>query len=315
MFGILLPNAGASVMWQLKQKEKLSLVLYVAIYVCAATLVFGCSNAKSSFDVNRNNIDQVPTLMENPDSPIPDSEDPSSDKPVIVDLGGIDNVAGAGDDDTNDLPPPPPPAEEPKKEEPIKPTPPVRPTPQPKPEPKPQPKPVPAPKPVVDPKPAPVKPGASAEASRFIKVAFWVVQNEARKIGTPCNFYVSRVLELSGYSDDGFLANDFDIYARKHFSSYKDERFVTHNLESERLRLKRYIWSYPARTPFILQWERPRPKPGHIAIVERIGDQLVVYQASLNRHIARREQTSIDRLLSTSRGANLTVYSEFVAGN
>ena len=151
------------------------------------------------------------------------------------------------------------------------------------------------------------------EASLFVKKAFWVVQNEARKIGTPCNFYVSRVLELSGYSDKSFLANDFDIYAQNHFSTYKNEIFNTANLESERLRLQRHIWSYPQRTPFIFQWERAKPKPGHIAIVERIGDQLVVYQASLNRHIARREQTSIDRLLNHTRSARMTVYSEFEA--
>lgn len=124
---------------------------------------------------------------------------------------------------------------------------------------------------------------------------------------------IGLVLELSGYSDDGFLANDFDIYAKNHFSSYKNEQFNTTNIESERARLKRHIWSYPARTPFIFQWERAKPKPGHIAIVERIGDQLVVYQASLNRHIARREQTSIDRLLSHARSARMTVYSEFIA--
>lgn len=262
IFGNLPADAGALVMWAQKQNTKSNLTrgLYLTIQLLVAAVAFGCSGHKSFYDVNRDKIDEVPTVLENPENPILDIEEPNK---------------------------------EPKK---------------PKPESS-------ADRPTTPPKPAPspLKPESTTEASRFIKVSFWVVQNEARKIGTPCNFYVSRVLELSGYSDDGFLANDFDLYARKHFSSYKDERFVTQNLESERRRLKRYIWSYPARTPFILQWERPRPKPGHIAIVERIGDQLVVYQASLNRHIARREQTSIDILLSPTRGANLTVYSEFVA--
>lgn len=279
-------------MWGLKQKSKLSIVVYLTIHVLAATLVFGCENRKSFYDVNKNNIDQAPLRMENPEDPVPDMKD----EPIVVDL----DKTSTSDDDSNELPPVPPavePAQEqPKKSEPIvqqKPRVPEQPVPQPTPK-------------------APSAP-VVGEASRFIKVAYWVVQNEAKKIGTPCNFYVSRVLELSGYSDDGFLANDFDIYARKHFSTYKDEKFVASNLQSERLRLKRYLWSYPSRTPFIIQWERPAPKPGHIAIVERIGDQLVIYQASLNRHIARREQTTIDRLLSESRAPRMTVYSEFVA--
>lgn len=305
----------------LKQKSKLSFALYISIHVLAATLVFGCHNNKSFYDVNRNNIDKVPLLMEDPDSPLAD--DPVDQTPVIVELKEEHNAQEIAPeeaelaDDTNELPPAPAVQEEEQDDEPVVviPKPPKKPiTPVPA-RPKPTPQPV-APTPVEPKKPStPAAPAASVtkQASKFIQVAFWVVQNEARKIGTPCNFYVSRVLELSGYSDDNFLANDFDLYAKKHFSTYKDERFVTASLEAERARLKRYLWSYPERTPFILQWERPKPKPGHIAIVERIGDQLVVYQASLNRHIARREQTTIDRLLSTSRGANLTVYSEFVA--
>lgn len=275
-------------MWGLKQKPRLSIVVYLTIHVLAATLVFGCENRKSFYDVNGKNIDQAPLRMENPDAPSPDMEDEA----IVVDL---DQQTSTRDnsrqkDDTNILPSAPPVTEpalvkqQPKKTEPV----------------------------VQKPK-TPSTPAAGSEASRFIKVAFWVVQNEAKKIGTPCNFYVSRVLELSGFSDDGFLANDFDIYARKNFSSYKEEKFAIINVTSERMRLKRYLWSYPSRTPFIIQWERAAPKPGHIAIVERIGEQLVIYQASLNRHIARREQTTIDRLLSTSRGARMTVYSEFVA--
>lgn len=297
-------------MWGLKPKSNLSIVVYLTIHVLAATLVFGCQNRKSFYDVNRNNIDQVPLMMENPEDPIMDL----GDEPIVVDLDQPPAEQPAADrpetqaDDTNQILPAPPVAE-PVKEQPTKPVVVPRPkTPAPQPKPVQQPKPT-APKPSVKEKPA----STSGEASRFIKVAFWVVQNEAKKIGTPCNFYVSRVLELSGYSDDGFLANDFDIYAKKHFSSYQAEKFTTSNLASERMRLKRHLWSYPARTPFIIQWERPAPKPGHIAIVERIGDQLVVYQASLNRHIARREQTSIDRLLSTSRASRMTVYSEFIA--
>ncbi|WP_409477761.1 hypothetical protein [Pseudobdellovibrio sp. HCB154] len=291
-------------MWGIKQKSKLSIVVYLTIHVLAATLVFGCENRKSFYDVNGKNIDQAPMRMENPEDPIPDMME--QEEPIVVDL----DQQASPDDDTNLIPPAPPAAEpvkeQPKKTEPVvqqKPRTPERPA-------KEQPK---TEEPKAKSEPSVTKPTSVGEASRFIKVAYWVVQNEAKKIGTPCNFYVSRVLELTGYSDDGFLANDFDIYAKKHFSSYKDEKFVTTNLQAERLRLKRHLWSYPSRTPFILQWERQAPKPGHIAIVERIGDQLVIYQASLNRHIARREQTTIDRLLSASRAPRMTVYSEYVA--
>lgn len=313
-------------MWGIKQKSKLSLAVYLAIHVLAATLVFGCENRKSFYDVNKNNIDQVPIRMENPDDPIADM--PEDEDKVVVNLDGQENPPAppmevVDEDEDNIIAPAPEEAEKPsrpskpmpaptKPSQPAKPSTPAKPAPTKPAQPTPtKPEPV-KPKPVA---PAPAKPTApvSGDASKFIKVAFWVVQNEAKKIGTPCNFYVSRVLELNGYSDDGFLANDFDIYARNHFSSYKDEKFSTVNQDSERLRLKRYIWSYPARTPFIFQWERQAPKPGHIAIVERVGDQLIIYQASLNKHIARREQTTIDRLLSASRAPRMTVYSEFVA--
>lgn len=264
-------------MFTLKRRSNFTVVVYLAVHILAATLVFSCENRKSFYDNNRNDINLVPIQMENPENPIPDEAINEVDDAIIVDL----------DKPTEPVTP---------EEEPEIPVPqPVKPV-----------KPTPAPK--------PTQAGTSStDPSLFIKAAFWVVQNEARKIGTPCNFYVSRVLVLTGYSKDSFLANDFDIYARKHFSSYKNEIFNTNNLESERARLRRHIWSYPARTPFIIQWERSAPQPGHIAIVERIGDQLVVYQASLNRHIARREQTTIDRLLSHARKARMTVYSEFIA--
>ena len=48
-------------------------------------------------------------------------------------------------------------------------------------------------------------------------------------------------------------------------------------LASEQARLKQHIWSYPERTPFILQWERTGPH-GHVAIVERIGESLFIFQ-------------------------------------
>lgn len=290
-------------MFTLKRRSNLTVVIYLAVHILAATLVFGCENRKSFYDNNRNDINLVPIQMENPEEPIPDEaiDQVDNDDKIIIDL---DKPKTPRKSRAGELPPPPtepqlvaPALPVPAEEEPV-----VNEIPD-------------VPEPIVVKKPDPKSPttAGAGEASRFIKAAFWVVQNEARKIGTPCNFYVSRVLVLTGFSKDSFLANDFDIYARKHFSSYKNEIFNTSNLESERARLKRHIWSYPQRTPFIIQWERSAPQPGHIAIVERIGDQLVVYQASLNRHIARREQTTIDRLLSHARKARMTVYSEFVA--
>lgn len=308
-------------MWTLKRKSNLTVVVYLAVHILAATLVFGCENRKSFYDNNRSDINLVPVQMENPDDPIPDEAiDQIDEDPIIVDLDKPEKQPRRSRE--GELPPPPtePVAPAPVVEQPVvNDIPDVPEPPKPvvvKPTPKPPTKPTPAPAPTTTPsKPDSKNPVAAGinEASLFIKAAFWVVQNEARKIGTPCNFYVSRVLVLTGFSKDSFRANDFDLYARKNFSSYKNEIFNTTNLESERARLKRHIWSYPQRTPFIIQWERSAPQPGHIAIVERIGDQLVVYQASLNRHIARREQTTIDRLLSHARKARMTVYSEFVA--
>jgi len=139
----------------------------------------------------------------------------------------------------------------------------------------------------------------------------WVIKNESRKVGTACNFYVSRVLEIAGYSVDSFTANDFDIYARRNFSSVEGLSFDTNNVTPERQRLRRYIWSYAERTPFILNWERTGGKHGHIAILERIGDQLVIFQASMNQHLPLRQQTTIENILSYSKKAKLTVYSNF----
>ena len=290
----------------IKRKSNVTLVVYLAVHILAATLVFGCENRKSFYDNNRNDINLVPIQMENPEDPIADDIDAVNEDVVVIDL---DKPTKARKARVGETPPPPtnpvqttdpePVIASPNELDPVLPPPPVvtKPT-----------------TPVKPSAPKPTAPSTSGitEASKFIKTAFWVVQNEARKIGTPCNFYLSRVLELAGYSDKSFLANDFDVYARNHFSSYKTEVFSSANMNSERLRLKQHIWSYPARTPFIFQWERAKPEPGHVAIVERIGDQLVVYQASLNNHIARREQTTIDRLMSRTRKARMTVYSEFL---
>lgn len=154
-----------------------------------------------------------------------------------------------------------------------------------------------------------VRPGLP-RASNFIISAEWVMINEGKKIGTPCNFYLSRVLVVSGYSKDKFLATDFDIYAKKNLKNFEVSHFINDGKGSELARLKRHLWSFPERTPFIMQWSRSGTM-GHVAIVERIGNMLIIYQASLNRHSARKDYTSINRLLSGEMRRTLSVYSGF----
>lgn len=148
------------------------------------------------------------------------------------------------------------------------------------------------------------------QASKFIINAEWVMINEGKKIGTPCNFYLGRVLTLSGYSSDKFVATDFDIYAKKNLKYATVVNFVNDANGSEQARLKQHLWSYPQRTPFIMQWSRSGVM-GHVAIVERIGQLLIIYQASLNKYSARKDYTTVSRLLSGEMRRTLSVYSGF----
>lgn len=145
--------------------------------------------------------------------------------------------------------------------------------------------------------------------SRLMYYAQKIMETEGRKLGTACNFYVHRVLQAAGFVHDVYKANDFHLYPPKHFADYRDEKFVrSSSVDSEAARLRRYLWSYPERTPFIMNWRRPSAH-GHIALVERIGEQLVIYQASLGSKLPRKDQTSVELLLKGNR-KNLTVYSE-----
>jgi hypothetical protein len=154
------------------------------------------------------------------------------------------------------------------------------------------------------------QPETKKQASKFIQTAYNVMVKEGKSIGTACNLYLQRVLISSGFQKGDFVANDFDIYAKKYFKSYKSEDFKIDSTRSDKIDLKKYLWSYNDRTPFILQWTRPG-NYGHVAIMERIGENLIIYQASINNHTARREQTTINQLLSSKHRASLTVYSEF----
>lgn len=146
--------------------------------------------------------------------------------------------------------------------------------------------------------------------SKFIETTFNVMVKEGKSIGTACNRYLQRVLVRAGFKVGDFVANDFDIYAKTHFKSYKSEDFKIDSTRSDSAELKKYLWSYPERTPFILQWTRPG-KYGHVAIIERTGSQLVIYQASKDNYTAKRDKTTTESLLKSKNRAHLTVYSEF----
>lgn len=164
---------------------------------------------------------------------------------------------------------------------------------------------------IEDDEPAATKPVLRyPKASPFILNAERIMITEGKKIGTPCNRYLMRVLEVSGYAKQSFLANDFDLYAKKHLKDARAIDFVNDGRQAESGRLKRHLWSYPERTPFIMQWSRTGVR-GHVAIVERIKDKLIIYQANLNKHSARKDLTTIDRLLSGYNRRTLSVYSEF----
>lgn len=152
-------------------------------------------------------------------------------------------------------------------------------------------------------KPVETKKAAPITASNFIIAAYNTMVKEGKKIGPACNFYVGRVLEVLGFKKVDFLANDFDVAAKKMFKNYKVFTFT--NVTE----LKRHLWSYRDRTGFILQWERVGA-PGHIAIVERVGETLYIYQASLNKYTARVDKTTLERLLLVNNNKGVRVYSD-----
>lgn len=163
-------------------------------------------------------------------------------------------------------------------------------------------------KPVVvkkeEPKKEEPKKEESKSASNFIIAAYNTMINEGKKIGAACNFYLERVLEVMGFKTVDFLANDFDVAAKKMFKSYKVFTFTS------QAELKRHLWSYRERTGFIFQWERVGAA-GHVAIVERVGETLYIYQASLNKYTARVEKTTLERLLQVNNNKGVRVYSDF----
>ena len=148
------------------------------------------------------------------------------------------------------------------------------------------------------------------QASRFVQNAEFIMLTEGKKIGTPCNRYLQRVMQYSSYPLGSYLANDFDLYAKKNLSYAKVVHFANDRNGSEVARLKRHLWSYPERTPFIMQWSRPG-ETGHLAIVERVSEKLIIYQASLNKYTARKDQTTVSTLLTGYNRRTLSVYADF----
>ncbi len=163
-------------------------------------------------------------------------------------------------------------------------------------------------------KPRVLFPKSPIRMSKLIENAYLVMSSakDIAWIKTACNKYVSLVLARSGYSRDGFLANDFDVYAQKNLKQAKDVLFKGDvALAAEHARLKQHIWSYPDRTPFILQWTRTGPKQhGHIAILERIGDKLFIFQASLGDYDPRMNEIKVTSLLNARGSKHLNVYSD-----
>jgi len=147
------------------------------------------------------------------------------------------------------------------------------------------------------------------DTSGILYYAQKIMETEGRKLGTACNFYVHRVLEAAGFEHHIYKANDFYLYPPKYFAHYKEEKFTRGSSPAAEIeRLRRHLWSYPERTAFLMNWKRSGAH-GHIAFVERVGDKLVIYQASLGTRLPRKDQTTVESLLSMNR-KSLTVYSE-----
>lgn len=146
------------------------------------------------------------------------------------------------------------------------------------------------------------------QASKIITIAQRVIETEAQKLGTACNRFVLRVLSLAGFANVGFLANSFDQYAKKYLKNFSAVEFKADKAGQQKVELQKYIWSYPERTAFVFQWKRSSGH-GHIALIERISDKLVIYQASLSTQIPHKDQTKIEYLLNTGGRSNLIVYT------
>ena len=148
---------------------------------------------------------------------------------------------------------------------------------------------------------------------RMLNNAEYVVKKERNKagIGDACNFFLQRILELSGFSDDGYIANTFDQYAKKHFTGAKTAQFKVEPLRKDAINLEKFLFSYPEGTPFILNWQKAVGH-GHLAIVTRKDNKLIIYEASLGRFKAEKKLTTVRYILSASERYKMTVYVNFM---
>lgn len=154
-------------------------------------------------------------------------------------------------------------------------------------------------------------PEDSSQGQSMVEIGYWVIRNEARKVGAACNFFIQRVFALMGFGKSSWLANDFDSYVQKSFASFKKESFRWDSTGAERARLKRYLWSFPEGEGVILQWKR-KVGPGHVAIIHRVGNEFVLYHASLKKFIPKAQRANLETLLHRPLvGYSLNVFSDF----
>lgn len=148
---------------------------------------------------------------------------------------------------------------------------------------------------------------------RILNNAEYVVTKEKNKrgVGDACNFFLQRILELSGFSDEGYRANTFDQYAKKHFTGYKTAVFKVEPLRKDAKNLELFLYSYPEGTPFILQWQRSQGH-GHLALVTIRKNKIILYEASLGRLKAESKQTTARTILSASDRYKLTAFVHFM---
>lgn len=145
----------------------------------------------------------------------------------------------------------------------------------------------------------------------LVEIGHWVIQNEAKKVGAACNFYIQRVFALMGFGKSSWLANNFDSFVEKRFSHYKKEVFKYDSRGAEQARLKKYLGALDEYEGVVVQWKR-KVGPGHVAIVHRVKDQLVMYHASLNRFRPKAQTVEIKTLLHKPWvGYTLNVFSDF----
>lgn len=148
---------------------------------------------------------------------------------------------------------------------------------------------------------------------RILNNADYVVKKERHKIGIgdACNFYLQRVLELSGFSNAGYIANTFDQYALKRFRGYQTAQFTVEPLRKDTQKLENFLNSFPEGTPIILQWKKAVGH-GHLAIVVRKNGQLIIYEASLGRFKAEKKLTNARTILSATDRYKLIAYVHFM---